>query len=302
MLADPRSDALARNFTGQWLDLRKVRDVKPTQRQFPDFDANLRDAFQRETELLVDSIMREDRSVIDLLGANYTFLNERLARHYGIRNVYGPQFRRVTLDDPARGGLLGHGSILTLTSNDTRTSPVRRGVFILENILGIEPPSPPANVPALPEDPSRAGRILSMRERMVEHRANPACSGCHAMMDPLGLALEHFDATGKAVQSRTPLDLSGVLPDGTAFDGPIGLRKVLLSRSGEFVTNMTERLFTYALGRGAEYYDAPVIRKIARDAAKQEYRFSSLVFGIVTSDAFQMRRALDRSVSTGAVH
>ncbi len=253
MLADARSEALARNFTGQWLDLRKVRDVKPTQRQFPDFDANLRDGFQRETELLIDSIMREDRSVVDLLGANYTFVNERLARHYGIPNVYGPHFRRVTLTDPARGGLLGQGSILTLTSNDTRTSPVRRGVFILENILGIEPPAPPANVPPLPEDPSRAGKVLSMRERMVEHRANPACAGCHAVMDPLGLALEHFDAVGKAVASQTALDLSGVLPDGTAFDGPAGLRKVLLARSSEFVMNMTERLFTYALGRGAEY-------------------------------------------------
>lgn len=298
MLADSRSEALARNFTGQWLDLRKVRDVKPTQRQFPDFDANLRDAFQRETELLIDSIMRDDRSVVDLLRANYTFVNERLARHYGIPNVYGAHFRRVTLHDDTRGGLLGHGSILTLTSNDTRTSPVRRGVFILENILGIEPPAPPANVPALREDPAHAGKMLSMRERMVEHRANPACSGCHALMDPLGLALEHFDAVGKAVESRTPLDLSGVLPDGTAFDGPAGLRQVLLSRSNEFVTNMTERLFTYALGRGAEYYDAPAIRTIARDASEQNYRFSSLILGIVKSEAFQMRRTLDRAVTT----
>jgi mono/diheme cytochrome c family protein len=300
MLADSRSAALARNFTGQWLDLRKVRDVKPTQRLFPDFDANLRDAFERETELLVDSIMRQNGSVIDLLGANYTFVNERLARHYGIPDVYGPHFRRVTLDDPTRGGLLGHGSILTLTSNDTRTSPVRRGVFILENLLGIEPPAPPANVPPLPEDPARAGKVLSMRERMVEHRANPACSGCHAMMDPLGLALEHFDAVGKAVQSRTPLDLSGVLPDGTSFDGPAGLRNILMSRSNEFVLNMTEKLFTYALGRGAEPYDAPAIRKIARDAAAQNYRFSSLVLGIVTSDAFLMRRTLDGAATTVA--
>jgi hypothetical protein len=300
MLADPRSEALARNFTGQWLDLRKVRDVKPTQRQFPDFDANLRDAFQRETELLVDSIMREDRSVIDLLNANYTFVNERLARHYGIPNIYGPHFRRVTLDDPTRGGLLGHGSILTLTSNDTRTSPVRRGVFILENILGIEPPAPPANVPALPENPAHVGKVLSMRERMVEHRANPACSGCHAMIDPLGLALEHFDAVGKAVEPASPLDLSGVLPDGTAFNGPTGLREVLLGRSNEFVMNMTERLFTYGLGRGAEYYDAPAIRRIVREAAAQDYRFSSLILGIVASDAFQMRRTLDRAVATAA--
>jgi len=302
MLADARSEALIRNFTGQWLHLRNVPEMKPDRGVFPDFDENLRRAFLKETELFIDSVLREDHNVVDLLSADYTFVNERLARHYGIPNVYGDHFRRVTLTDPARGGLLGQGSILTVRSYPNRTSPVMRGVWILENIIGLKPPAPPPNVPEL-KDTSNDGKVLSMRERMVQHRSNPVCASCHAMMDPLGLPLETFDAVGQwrtMSEANTPIDASGALPDGTRFDGPAGLKKALLSRSDAFVNTFTEKLLTYALGRGMEYYDGPAVRRIVRDAAAQDYRFSSFVLGIVKSLPFQMRRTLDRPVTTAA--
>ncbi len=293
MLADARSQAFVSNFAGQWLYLRNLSGTDPNQVLFPDFDDGLRQAFRRETELLVQSILHEDRSVLDLLNANYTFLNERLARHYGIPHVYGSHFRRVTLSDGQRSGLLGHGSILTVTSYATRTSPVLRGKWILENILGTPPPPPPPNVPALQEKDA-SDKPLSMREAMVQHRANPVCAGCHRPMDPLGLALENFDAVGSwrtRSEAGRPLDVSGTLPDGTAFDGVAGLRQVLLSHPESFLNTVTEKLLTYALGRGVESYDAPTVRTIVREASRSDYAFSSLIFGVVKSVPFQMRRS-----------
>jgi hypothetical protein len=293
MLGDLRAEALVQNFAGQWLYLRNVPTVLPDRRLFPDFDENLRQAFRRETELFFASVLREDRGALELLTANYTFVNERLARHYGIPDVYGERFRRVTFADGTRGGLLGQGSILTVRSYANRTSPVLRGVWILENILGSPPPPPPPDVPAL-KDTSADGKVLSMRERMVQHRRNPACASCHSRMDPLGLPMESFDAVGRLRQqgeSNEPLDVSGALPDGTRFEGVAGLRQALLSHSGEFVTTLTEKLLTYALGRGVEYYDAPAIRRITHDAERDGYRLSALILGIVRSAPFQMRRA-----------
>jgi hypothetical protein len=300
MLADPRSDALVKNFTGQWLHVRDVPTVKPDRFLFPDFDENLRASFQRESELFIDSILRSDRSVLDLLTANHTFLNERLARHYGIPNVYGDRFRRVTLTDEARFGLLGQGSLLTLTSYPTRTSPVVRGKWILENILGTIPPDPPPNVPPL-ADATANGKVLTMRERMVQHRSNPVCASCHAMMDPIGLSLENFDAVGRwrsVGESSTPLDVSGALPDGMTFEGVAGLKQALLKHSADFVRTMTEKLLTYGLGRGLEYYDQPTVRRITREAAGQNYRFSALVSSIVKSAPFQMRRSPEPAAAT----
>lgn len=305
MLADPRAKSLVTNFAAEWLSLRVVEGVKPDPIIFPEFDDNLRLAFERETELLLDNVLLGDRSVLELLSANYTFVNERLARHYGIPNIYGDQFRRVTVTDGIRGGLLGQGSILTLTSYPTRTSPVVRGKWILETLLGSPPPPPPPDVPALPEAEA-TGKVLSMRERLSEHRKNPACASCHARMDPLGFALENFDATGKwrtvestgpADKTRNPIDASGQLADGTKFEGAKGLRQVLLEHSGEFVYRMTERLLTYALGRGSEWYDAPAIRAAVRGAEKDDYRFSSLLMGIVQSAPFQMR--MSQSIDAG---
>ena len=293
MLADTRSKALVENFAGQWLYLRNVQLVSPDPKAFPDFDDNLRDAFQRETELFFESMLHEDRSVLDLIGADYTFLNERLARHYGIPNVYGSNFRRVSLLDENRRGLLGQGSILTATSYATRTSPVLRGKFLLDNILGAPPPPPPPNVPALKE--GNTGKILTMRERMEQHRNNPVCASCHSRMDPLGLALEQYDAIGKwrAREGDSLIDASGALPNGTRFDGPAGLRSALLKRPEDFVTTLTEKLMTYALGRGVEYYDAPSIRQVVHDASKNDYRWSSLLVGIAKSTPFQKRRTAE---------
>jgi hypothetical protein len=292
MLADARAEALVNNFAGQWLYLRNLAATSPDARTFPDFDDNLRQAFRRETELFVESIMREDRSALDLLRANYTFVNERLAKHYGIPNVYGSRFRRVSLGaDSARGGLLGHGSVLTVTSYANRTSPVLRGKWILENIVGTPPPPPPQNVPPL-RDTDSDGRVLSMRERMTQHRANPACASCHQLMDPAGLSLENFDAVGRwriRTESGSAVDASGGLPDGSTFTGMSGLRSALLRKPEMFVGTLTEKLMTYGLGRGLEYYDAPSVRKIVQHAHTQDYRFSSLVVGIVSSDPFQMR-------------
>lgn len=294
MLADSKAEALVTNFAAQWLYLRNLESSYPDPRLFPDFDDNLRQAFRRETELFFESIQREDRNVLDLLRAKYTFLNERLAKHYGIPHVYGSHFRRVALpENSPRGGLLSQGSILTVTSYVTRTSPVIRGKWILTNILGTPPAPPPAEVPQLKEK-SDAGKALTMRERVAQHRANPACASCHNLMDPVGFALENFDAVGRwrTVDGGVQVDASGTLPDGTRFDGATELQQALLKRPDLFVSTVTEKLLTYASGRGLEYYDAPAIRTIVREAARNDYRFSSLVQGIVKSPPFQMRKSL----------
>ena len=292
MLADPKSQALVSNFAGQWLYLRNLQSARPDNKTFPDFDDNLRQSFRKETEMLFSSIVREDHNVLDLLTADYTFVNDRLAQHYGIPNIYGSQFRRVAIKDPARRGLLGQGSILTVTSYPNRTSPVLRGKWILENIMGTPPPAPPANVPPFPENEEGA-KPRPIREILEEHRKNPACAGCHAVMDPLGFSLENFDATGewRTKDKSGPIDPSGVLADGTKVDGPLALRQALLKQPERFVDTMTEKLLIYALGRGLEHYDMPVVRGIVRDAEKQDYRFSALVFNIVKSAPFQMKRA-----------
>ena len=292
MLADPKSQALVRNFAGQWLYLRNLQSARPDNKSFPDFDDNLRQAFRKETEMFFESIIREDHNVLDLLTADYTFVNDRLAQHYGFPNIYGSHFRRVPVKDPARRGLLGQGSILTVTSYPNRTSPVLRGKWILENILGTPPPTPPASVPPFPENEEGA-KPRPIRELLEEHRKNPACAACHAVMDPLGFSLENFDATGEwRTKDRSgPIDPSGVLADGTKVDGPLALRQALLKQPERFVDTMTEKLLTYALGRGLEHYDLPVVRRIVRDAAKQDYKFSAVVFNIVKSTPFQMKRA-----------
>jgi mono/diheme cytochrome c family protein len=295
MLADPRSESLALNFADQWLYVRNMAGAIRDVRLFPDFDDNLRQSMRRETGLFFDSIVKEDRSVRELLTADYTFLNERLARHYGIPHVYGSRFRRVTLDENgARRGLLGHGSILTVTAHGDRTSPVLRGKWILENILGVKAPPPPPNVPALTNNDDAGGRVLSMRERMMAHRANPTCASCHQLMDPVGLATENFDATGRwrtRDETSKAIDVSGGLPDGTTFDGMSELREALRGRSELFVYTMTEKLLTYALGRGLEYYDAPAVRKIVKNSGNDDYRFSSIITGIANSTPFLMRRS-----------
>jgi hypothetical protein len=292
MLNDPRAEALVTNFAAQWLYLRNLPAVSPDFIAFPDFDETLRRSLRQETNLFFKSIIREDRSVLDLLNADYTFLNERLAKHYGIPNIYGSHFRRVNLpQDSARGGLLGQGSILAVTSYATRTSPVVRGKWILENLLGTPPPPPPVNVPPLSEEASDA--VLSMRERMVEHRRNPVCAACHAIMDPIGLSLENFDAIGRwrdRTEGFESLDVAGSFPDGTTFDGAAGLKRNLLSRSDQFVRTLAEKLLIYGLGRAVEHYDMPAVRAIEREAADKNYRFSELILGVVRSTPFQMRR------------
>ncbi|MBM3779977.1 MAG: DUF1592 domain-containing protein [Acidimicrobiia bacterium] len=292
MLADRRSDALLSNFFGQWLTLRKIRSLLPDATAFPDFDGNLREAFERETELFIESQVREDRSVVDLLTADYTFLNERLARHYGIPNVYGTRFRRVTYPDDRRAGLFGHASILTVTSYANRTSPVLRGKFLLENVLGTPPPPPPPDVPAFPENEERV-IPKSVRERMEQHRKNPVCAACHNHLDALGFALDNFDAVGawRTRDGASAVDASGAFPNGTTFDGPGSFRQGLLAHRDQFVGVVVERLLTYALGRGAETYDMPAIRGIIRNAQPDGYRWSSIVLEIVKSLPFQMRRS-----------
>ena len=291
MLDDPRADALVSNFAGQWLQLRTIATLRPDPVILP-FDEALRQAFLTETTLFVSSIFREDRSLLDLLDGDYTFLNQRLAEHYGIPRVYGSQFRRVTLTDPNRRGLLGQGSVLTVTSYPNRTSVVQRGKWILENLLGTPPPPPPPDVPELKAAPH--GKPLSLREQMQEHRSNPTCAACHARMDPIGFALENYDAVGqwRTKDAGAPIDASGRLPDGTEFTGPDGLRQLLMTKyRDDFVRTATEKLLTYALGRGIEYYDGPTIRSIDRDAARDNYRMSSLILAVVKSAPFQMRRA-----------
>src|SRR5262245_9956380 len=297
MLTDPKSEALTTNFAAQWLYLRNLKNMQPNSEEFPDFDDNLRQAFERETSLFFESVVREDRNVLDLMTADDTYLNARLAKHYRIPNVYGSQFRRVKLADDTRRGLLGKGAILMVTSHTDRTSPVVRGKWILDNLLGAPPPAPPAVVPPFNESAQREGRILSMRERMEEHRANPVCANCHKLMDPIGLSLENFDAVG-AWRSRdgdtvstqgTAIDANGQLLDGTKVDGVVTLRKALVRQPEIFVSTVTEKLLTYALGRGLQYYDMPTVRSIVADAGQHEYRFSSIVLGIVGSAPFQKR-------------
>jgi hypothetical protein len=292
MLADPKSDALIANFAEQWLFLRNLKSSAPNLDAFPDFDDNLRQAMKQETELFFSSILHEDRSVMDLLTADYTFVNERLARHYGIPGVYGSQFRRVHIDDENRRGLLGQASILTVTSYAARTSPVQRGKWILTNILGVPPTPPPPNVPEL-KDNGDDGKVRSLRERMELHRANAVCAGCHKTMDPIGFALENFDAIGRwrTTDDGAAIDPSGTLFDGTRIDGPKALRAMLAARPETFVGVMTEKLMTYALGRGLEYYDLPAVRKIVADAKQHGFRFSDLINGVVNSPEFQMKKA-----------
>ncbi len=290
MLADPRARALVENFGGQWLQLRNVADWSPDPERFARFDDALRYAFQRETELFLEHLIRDDRSVLELIDGDYTFLNERLARFYDIDGVEGGYFRRVPLDGTARGGILTHASVLMVTSYPTRTSPVLRGKWVLENLLGAPPPPPPADVPALDE---RAGTSAgSLREALEQHRASPACAVCHARLDPLGFALENFDAVGRyrTEDDGVPVEASGALPDGTLVDGPRGLREILLSRRQEFVETLADRLLTYALGRGLESYDRPAVRQIRRRVETGNYRFSALVTAIVESVPFRLRR------------
>jgi mono/diheme cytochrome c family protein len=298
MLADPRSQSLVKNFAGQWLYLRNVARISPDQTTFPTFDENLRVALAKETELLIESQMREDHPVTDLLTTDYTFLNERLAEHYGIKGVYGNEFRRVKLEDPNRYGLLGQGSILAVTSYPNRTAPTIRGKWVLEQLLGSPPPPPPPNVPSLKDDAT--AQKLTMRQRMEQHRANATCAACHRLMDPLGFALENFDALGtwraSTAPGSGPIDASGTTPDGTAFSGPAGLRDVLMKKQDMFVQTFTERLMTYALGRGVEEYDYAALRKISREAAADNQKWSSIILGIVKSTPFRMRRASDGSL------
>jgi hypothetical protein len=296
MLADPKSEALISNFTGQWLSVRSLRTSEPVVNLFPDYDDNLRNAFQRETELFFDSIVHEDRSVLDLLTADYTFVNERLAKHYGIPNIYGPQFRRVTL--PAeldmRRGLLGKGALLTVTSNAARTSPVTRGKWFLQTFLGVSPPDPPPDVDTslkpLPADAAGNVKAPTMRQTMEMHRTAPTCASCHKIFEPMGIALENFDAVGawRTLDEGAPIDATGVLVDGTKVDGVVTLRASLVRYQDQFLRVVAEKLLTYALGRGVEYEDMPMVRSIVRDAADSKYRFSALVMGIVKSPPFQM--------------
>lgn len=295
MLSDPKSEVIIKKFASQWLQLGKLNAAAPNTDLFPYFEENLRQAFRQETEYFFDYIFRNDRSMLELINADYTFVNERLARHYGITNVYGSHYRKVTLPDPSRGGLLGQGSILTVTSYPNRTAPTIRGKWILENILGAPPPPPPAVIPAL-RNTNDEGKVLNMRQQMEQHRANPVCASCHKVMDPLGFALENYDAIGKwrtvDAASNSPIDATGTLPDGTPFEGMAQLREVLIeNRYEDFLLTSIEKLLTYALGRGVDYRDAPIMRSIMEKSAEDDYRLSSMIQAIVESTPFQMRRA-----------
>ena len=294
MMADPRSESLVSNFAAQWLYLRDLESKLPDEILFPDFDETLRTALRRETDLFIQSVFGEDRSVLELLTANYTFLNERLARHYGVPNVKGSYFRRVTFPEGSvRGGLLGQGSVLTITSYSTRTSPVLRGKWVLENLLSSAPPPPPADIPSLSTEGAEREKPLTLREAMTRHRAAPTCAGCHARMDPIGFAMENFDAVGKwrDRDGGNPIDVTGVFPDGTKFEGMSGLKRELLRQPEQFAGTIAEKLLMYGLGRNVQYYDAPAVRAIMREAAANNYTFSSLVLGVVKSRPFVMRQA-----------
>jgi len=309
MLADPKSESLVRNFTGQWLNVRSLAASEPVVNLFPDFDDNLRNAYQREIELFFAAVVQEDRSVLDLLDGNFTYVNERLAKHYGISNVYGPRFRRVTLPPSLdmRRGLLGKGALMTVTSAAARTSPVARGKWYLQTFLGVSPPDPPQDVPALTErkqDTTGNTKPPTMREALQAHRVNPTCSSCHQIFEPMGLALENFDAVGtwRTLDEGQPIDASGVLPDGTKVNGVIELRQSLRERyADQFAQVVAEKLLTYAIGRGTEYQDMAMIRRITDDAAKNNYRFSSLVMTIVKSDMFRMNQKAQATPTRVAV-
>jgi len=307
MLADPKSEALISNFTGQWLNVRGLKSSEPVVNLFPDFDDNLRAAYQREVELFFASIAHEDHSVLDLLTANYTFVNERLAKEYGIANVYGPQFRRVNLtaDLDMRRGLLGKGALLTVTSNAARTSPVARGKWFLQTFVGVSPPDPPPNVPVIKDaaaDATGNTHVPTMRETMEAHHTNPACASCHKIFEPMGLALENFNAVGtwRTHDGDSLIDASGVLVDGTKVNSVADLRQWVVGRSDQFIRVVTEKLLTYGLGRGVEYQDMPMLRSIVHDAAPSKYKFSALVLGIVKSPAFQMNMKLEEKTVQAA--
>jgi hypothetical protein len=296
MLADPRASTLASNFVFQWLEMTKLDEVVPDTEIFPYASGRMdpRQDFRTELALFADSIFRSDRSVVDLLRANYTFVNERLALHYGLTDVKGDEFRRVELKDSARWGLLGKGAVLMAAAYPNRTSPVLRGKFVLTYLEGVPPANPPPNVPTLNDKDIGTTKALTVRELMAKHRASPACASCHSVMDPLGFALENFDATGmwrdKDRFANTPIDSAGELPDGTKLKGPDDLRNALLRRPDQFVQTFTEALLTYSMGRTREYYDMPTVRKIVRDSAAQNYRFSAIVQAIVESDQFRLHR------------
>jgi hypothetical protein len=292
MLADRRAKALVENFAGQWLELRKVARVKPDEVLFPEFDADLRFAMRQETELFFADILRHNRSALELLDADYTFLNERLAQHYGLSGVHGSQFRRVRLTDTRRGGLLGQGSVLAVTSYPNRTSVVIRGKWVLENLFGMPPPPPPPDIPEL-EEAAQEGEQLTLRELMTLHSQSPTCASCHVRMDPIGFALENFDAIGRwrDTDAGAPIDASGELPGGIRFNGPGELKQVFTTvLKDAFVNTVVEKLLTYALGRGLEYYDKPTVRAIARDGEASDYRLTDLIVAVTKSMPFQMRR------------
>ena len=308
MLADRKSDALITNFTGQWLGVRSLKTSEPVVNLFPDFDDNLRAAYRREVELFFGSVAREDRSILDLLTADYTFVNERLAKQYGIPDIYGPQFRRVTLPPELdiRRGLLGKGALLTVASNAARTSPVARGKWFLQTFLGVSPPDPPPNVPAIkdkPVDSTGNAKAPTMRQIMEMHHTSPTCASCHKIFEPIGLALENFDAVGswRTEDGDSPVDASGVIVDGTKVDGVASLRDWMVGRSDQFVRVVTEKLLTYALGRGVEYQDMPTVRSIVRDSAPGKYKFSAIVLGIVKSPTFQMNMKIDAGEKVAGV-
>jgi hypothetical protein len=296
MLRDPRANALVDNFAGRWLELSKIAGVVPDTELYPEFDENLRDAMEQETKLFVGGQIRDNRSVMELLTADYSMLNERLAAHYGIRNVYGSHFRRVTFPDGLRGGLLGQSSVLTVTSYPNRTSVTMRGRWLLANILGAPPPPPPPDIPAL-KDAGVEGQPRSLRERMEMHRKKPACASCHQRMDPLGFALENFDALGKwrTVSDGAPIDPSATFPDGTRFEGVAGLRTLLVSHKEDFARTLSGKLLAYAIGRGLDYRDLPAVRALARDAEPAGYSWSSIITGIVKSPPFSMAVAAEKS-------
>jgi hypothetical protein len=301
MLADPKSAALADNFAGQWLETRSLDAVAPDRTRFPTWSNDLRDAMRNETRLFFDAVLRENRPISDFIDAKYTYLNGLLARHYGIEGVDGPEFRRVDLSTDQRSGILTHGSVLTVSSYPTRTSVVIRGKYVLENILNSPPPPPPPDVPAL--DDSAIGVARSLREQMERHRADSLCASCHTKMDPLGFALENYDAIGRwrTEDGKLPIDVSGALPNGRTFSGPVELKALLKERMPAFTRSLAEKMLTYAIGRGLEHYDMPAVRAIVRDAGRRDYRFSSLVLGIVNSVPFRMRAASEASPQSASI-
>ena len=300
MLADPRAEVLATDFASQWLRLASIEEMHPEPTIFPDFTRNLAKSMRREVELLFDSIVHDDRGVLELLTADYTYVDEVLARHYGVPNVVGTQFRRVALKDPNRYGVLGKGAVLTFTSLARRTSPVARGKYVFEVLLGAPPPNPPPEVPPFPETVNNE-RVLSVRERMQAHRENPACSACHQIMDPIGLTLENFDAIGRwrETDGGIPIDPSAEMVDGTPLDGPVSLRNALVARSNAFLVNFTENLLAYGVGRVLDYRDMPTVRSVQRAAEAEDNRFSAFVMGVVKSAPFQMR-TFDRASDDAA--